>query len=274
MHKKYILPVFVFILALTAFSLNKREKSIPPTNVIKASFIKSDKVKKVVSKKAEKAELTEMEKAAAFESYANNFYAQLNGKKPSVEVFKKALQAFVILEKEGPVAKNLLTVIDFSLPSTEKRLWVIDLENKKVIENLVVSHGKNSGMNKAKSFSNVPNSFQSSLGAYVTGETYTGKHGLSLRLDGVEKGINDNARNRAIVIHTAAYANPSVIKLQGRLGRSLGCPAIQEDKLEVINYISGGSVLYIYGNDKRYASTSRFNDLNAVYAAVQNEMKI
>ncbi len=157
--------------------------------------------------------------------------------------------------------KNLITIIDYSLPSTEKRLFVIDLENKNLIYECLVAHGKNSGGNIASSFSNDPRSLKSSLGFYKTAETYSGKHGYSLRLDGLEKNINDNARSRDIVIHGAIYISEIFIKQNGRLGRSWGCLAVPSGiSKELIDKISGGSCLFIYGEDKFYKENSTFGD--------------
>jgi hypothetical protein len=148
-------------------------------------------------------------------------------------------------------------VIDFTLPSTEKRMWIIDLATQEILLNTVVSHGRNSGNLMAEKFSNRPESYQSSLGFYKTAETYHGKHGYSLRLDGLEKGFNDQARNRAIVIHGADYAREEVAKMSGRLGRSLGCPAVPSELSdEVIDLIKDGSLLFIYGNDQNYLAQS------------------
>ena len=153
-------------------------------------------------------------------------------------------------------SKSILTLIDFTKPSTEKRLFVFDMEQKKMLYSSVVSHGKNSGENYATSFSNEVGSYKSSLGFYLTGNTYQGRNGYSLLLDGLEKGINDRARERAIVVHGAAYANPSVCK-SGRLGRSFGCPALPQALTKpIINTIKGGSVLFIYANNKEYMAKS------------------
>lgn len=142
-------------------------------------------------------------------------------------------------------------MIDFTKPSTEKRFCVIDMQQKQVLFETYVSHGKNSGGNYATSFSNQPGSFKSSLGLFRTGETYYGKNGYSLVLEGLEKGINDKAKERAIVIHGASYADPALIPAQGRLGRSLGCPALPPVvSQKVIDTIKEGMLLYIYGNNK------------------------
>ncbi|MCL9808029.1 murein L,D-transpeptidase catalytic domain family protein [Flavobacterium luminosum] len=177
---------------------------------------------------------------------------------PQVECFKRAMTGFYALKQKGVIEKDILTVIDFSMSSTKKRMWIIDLVSNKILYNTVVSHGRNSGLEYATSFSNQSNSYKSSLGFYTTGETYFGKHGLSLKLDGQEKGINDNARARAVVIHGASYANPSILKNQGYLGRSQGCPAIPEDlKSEIINTIKGKSCLFIYHPAKSYDIVSK-----------------
>lgn len=154
--------------------------------------------------------------------------------------------------------RDILTVIDFTLPSTAKRMCVIDLKNKKLLFNTIVSHGKNSGDNFATSFSNRHGSFQSSLGFYHTAETYQGGNGFSLRLDGLEQGVNDQARPRAVVIHGANYCSESFIKSSGRLGRSYGCPALPREVTKpIISTIKNGTLLYIYANDKQYASNSK-----------------
>jgi hypothetical protein len=174
---------------------------------------------------------------------------------PNYAALNYALEGWEKLGKE--LEKPLLTVIDFTLPSTEKRLWVIDVERREILLNSVVAHGRNTGELMATNFSNIPESFQSSLGFYKTAETYQGKHGYSLRLDGLEKGFNDQARARAIVIHGADYAREEFAKTTGRLGRSLGCPALPPElSAKVIDLIKDGSLLFIYGNDNKYLSQS------------------
>ncbi len=174
---------------------------------------------------------------------------------PSMEVLELAMEGWGKLEND--LKSPLLTVIDFSLPSTQKRLWVIDPAKGLILHHSVVAHGRNSGELLAKNFSNQPESFQSSLGFYKTAETYQGKHGYSLRLDGLEKGFNDQARNRAIVIHGADYAKEEFAKSTGRLGRSLGCPALPPElSAKVIDLIKDGSLLFIYGNDESYLQKS------------------
>lgn len=178
-------------------------------------------------------------------------------KEISYELFNTAMLGS--LHAYNREKKNIITIIDFSRPSIEKRFFVIDLENKRLIYKCFVAHGKNSGENYAKSFSNEPESLKSSLGFYLTAETYSGNHGYSLRLDGLEKGINDNARVREIVIHGAEYVSGEFINKYARLGRSWGCPALPvEISKEIIDKISGGSCLFIYGDDNYYKKNSFF----------------
>jgi hypothetical protein len=143
--------------------------------------------------------------------------------------------------------RDVLTLIDFTKPSTEQRLWVIDMAGGRVLFRSHVAHGQGSGENYATRFSNVSGSHQSSPGLYLTGDTYIGRNGYSMLLDGLEPGVNDNARARAIVVHGADYADPEVIPSTGRLGRSWGCPALPRKLARpIIDSIKGGSVLYIY----------------------------
>ncbi|MBF6609262.1 MAG: murein L,D-transpeptidase catalytic domain family protein [Flavobacterium sp.] len=180
------------------------------------------------------------------ESVYQNLNAQ-NFTLPKLESFSKALIGFYDLKQKGIVTKDILTLVDFSLSSNTKRLWVIDLSTNTVLYNSLVAHGRNTGNEFATNFSNKAESYQSSLGFYATGEIYTGKHGKSLRLDGLEKGVNDNARDRAVVMHGADYVSESFIKNHSRLGRSLGCPALpRELTSEIIDTIKDKSCLFIY----------------------------
>lgn len=179
----------------------------------------------------------------------------LNGKL-NYDVFKTALNGY---NKIDGRKKALLTIIDYSKPSTEKRFFVIDMDKKELLVYSHVSHGKNSGGNIATSFSNKISSNKSSLGFFLTENTYIGGNGYSLVLNGLEKGINDKAKDRYIVIHGADYANPKVAKSQGRLGRSLGCPALPRDiSKKAIDMIKNGSVLFVYGNDTNYLERSNY----------------
>lgn len=172
----------------------------------------------------------------------------------SWRAFRQAVEGYYKIENRK---RDVLTLIDFSRPSTDKRLFVIDMKQRKVLFSSVVSHGKNSGDNYATSFSNEYGSYKSSLGFYLTESTYQGKNGYSLILNGLEKGINDRARERAIVMHGAAYANPSVLAGGGRLGRSFGCPAVpQKLSRPIIDAIKEGSVMYIYAETPDYLAHS------------------
>lgn len=166
--------------------------------------------------------------------------------------------AYLGYKKLNNNKNNLLTIIDFNLPSTEKRMYVLDLSKKEVLYVTHVAHGRNSGGNYATSFSNKSGSYQSSLGFYRTAETYNGGNGYSLRLDGLEEGINDLARPRAVVIHGADYANEEFIKSTGRLGRSFGCPALpQELNKPIINTIKDGSLIFIYADKPEYYAMTK-----------------
>lgn len=170
------------------------------------------------------------------------------------DAFEKAVAGY---NKIGQKSKEILTLVDFSKPSTEERFYVFDMRHKKLLFTSLVSHGKNSGGNYATSFSNKTGSLKSSLGFFLTENTYQGRNGYSLVLNGLEKGINDKAKERAIVIHGAAYSNPSVIASSGRLGRSFGCPALPlAVSKPIINTIKGGSLLFIYANNQNYLSYS------------------
>lgn len=178
----------------------------------------------------------------------------------SRQAFEYALMGFNNLLDAGKIKKdNLLSILDFSLPSGKKRLFVIDLATGQLVFNTYAAHGRNSGTSVATKFSNKMNSYQSSLGFYITGDTYTGKHGTSLRLQGEEKGINDNALARGIVMHSASYVDESIIASQGFIGRSQGCPALPGNVYkDVIDKIKNGSCLFLYSPDKFYTSHSKF----------------
>ncbi len=175
--------------------------------------------------------------------------------------FRLAMMGY---EKITERKRNVLTLIDFSKPSTEERLYVFDMDKHELLFSSVVAHGRNSGDNYARSFSNENGSHKSSLGFYLTGCTYQGSNGYSLRLNGLEKGINDRAYERAVVVHGADYANPSRIAKGGRLGRSWGCPALPTAiTRKVIDAIKDGSVMYIYAESAQYlANSSILSDFN------------
>jgi site-specific DNA-cytosine methylase len=178
----------------------------------------------------------------------------------SREAYEIAIKGFERLRSAGILYnERILSIVDFSLPSNRKRLFVIDNVTGKLLYNTFVSHGRNSGAALATKFSNQFNSFQSSLGFYVTGQTYRGHHGYSLRLQGMEQGINDNAFSRGIVMHAAKYVNENTARQNGYIGRSEGCPAIPVNiHRSIIEAIKNGTCLFVYGSDKEYLNQSKY----------------
>ena len=175
------------------------------------------------------------------------------------KVFNYALKGYFYLLNQGTLLKkDTLTVIDYSLSSNQKRLWVIDLRHLKVLFYELVAHGKNSGNEYARSFSNTSNSFQTSLGFFLTGDIYTGKHETSLRLFGIENKFNGKAFERGIVIHGADYVSESFIRSNQRLGRSQGCPAVSEKVIQhLVHTISNGACVFAYYPHKAYLKNSQ-----------------
>lgn len=174
------------------------------------------------------------------------------------EIFYQAYKGYNVMLNEGIISNSrYLTIINYEISSNKKRLWVLDMQKNKVIIHDLVSHGKNSGEEYAHIFSNSPESFKSSLGFFVTGKPYLGKNNYSLKLHGVEDGINDNAFDRGIVIHGADYVSTKFIRSHKRLGRSQGCPAVSE-KLNpwLINTIQGGSCVFVYYPSEKYFKIS------------------
>ena len=154
---------------------------------------------------------------------------------------------------------STLTVIDYSLPSTTRRLWVFDLGSHALLYRELVAHGQGSGGNLATHFSNDAETHASSLGLFVAKDTYVGKNGYSLRLDGLERGFNDHALARAIVMHGARYVSDAMMGALGRLGRSWGCPAVREGIVrELIDRVKGGNLVFAYYPDERWLKTSRY----------------
>jgi hypothetical protein len=182
----------------------------------------------------------------------------------SYDVFRYGMIGYYRLAQEKKIGdKNLISIIDFTKASTEKRFYTIDLGNRSVLYHTYVSHGRNTGENMARSFSNIVHSNQSSLGFYITAETYVGSKGYSLKLDGIENGVNDNMRARAVVMHEAEYVSEFWIKKNGRLGRSQGCPALPKAiSKTVINSIKGGTPIFAYFSDQQYLSQSDYLKVN------------
>lgn len=180
-------------------------------------------------------------------------------------VFQKALTGYINLKATNKLPQNssIITVVDFNKSSREKRMWIIDLATNQLLLNTWVAHGQGSGNDMANEFSNTNESHQSSLGFYLTDDVYMGKHGRSLRLDGLDEGFNAKARARAIVVHAADYVCQNSIDKLGRLGRSFGCPAVSpEVRDQVIDDIKGKTVLFINGNNSSY--TSKYLDENSL----------
>jgi hypothetical protein len=176
------------------------------------------------------------------------------------DVFDLALGAASCAVKSGAVKNpGTLTVIDYSKPSSEKRLWVFDLKARELLYEELVAHGQGSGANMATQFSNEDESHQTSLGLFVTADTYVGKNGYSLRLEGLDRGVNDRARDRAIVMHGAPYVSEAFVKANGRLGRSWGCPAVNElVARKMIDTVKGGGLVFAYYPDAGWLRSSRY----------------
>lgn len=213
---------------------------------------------------------------AQFDQQLRTTYAALGAEQEGLrfETFAKAMTGYLNLRQAGRLAENkqLLTVVDFDLPSTEKRLWVLDLAKHEILFHTLVAHGHNSGENEANAFSNTDQSNMSSLGFYATGSEYEGKHGHSLRLEGLDEGFNTNAAARSVVMHGADYVSEAFIKQNGRLGRSLGCPALPLDQYsQIIDAVNGGTCLFLNKSDVGYSS--RFLNQNVAVAALVTAAK-
>ena len=192
---------------------------------------------------------------AAFEQHVAQTYAQADLAEASlpVQVYREALIGFYNLQQQGTISArcHTISIIDFSQSSTRERLWVIDLAQGRLVHHTLVAHGKNTGEEFARAFSNREGSEMSSLGFYVTSHTYQGKHGLSLRLEGVDAGYNTNARSRAVVVHGADYVSRDFIRRHGRLGRSQGCPALPTAEASgIIRTIKDGTVVFAHGPEE------------------------
>jgi hypothetical protein len=244
----FISSIFIFILHLPfVFAKNKPFSISKHTEKRIEISLSADNNSTLINSKAEKS--------------LSNMYdsLRLNLMGLSQQAFQYAMEGFSYLTKAGNITNDkIISIVDFSQPSNKKRLFVIDLDNYKVVFNTYVAHGVNSGKEFANQFSNTAESNKSSLGFYETMNTYNGKNGYSLHLQGLEKGINDNADSRAIVMHGAEYVNESIIQSQGYIGRSLGCPAVPERLHKpIINKIKNGTCLFIYSPDKNYLIHSK-----------------
>lgn len=188
----------------------------------------------------------------------------------SSDVFRKALKGYVYLKYTNELENSrYLTILDFSKRSDQRRLWVLDLEKREVLYNELVAHGKNSGDKFASSFSNTSNSKKSSLGFYVTGETYNGKHQYSMKLRGLEPGFNSNAFARGIVMHGANYVSEQIAEAQNSVGRSFGCPAVSNEvNRQLVNLLTGGSCFFIYHSQGYYNGKSKILN-NSQYIPIE-----
>jgi hypothetical protein len=186
---------------------------------------------------------------------------RLSSEAPALQkdVLKRAVAAMQCAVNSGMESAERLAVIDFSLPSSEPRLWIFDLAKQTLLLEDFVAHGQKSGDNYATHFSNILGSHQSSIGLFRTQESYYGRHGYSLRMDGLEPGVNDRARDRAIVIHAADYVDPAWIERQGRIGRSQGCPAVRPEIVEVVvDSLKGGQFMFKYYPDQEWLASSTY----------------
>lgn len=175
------------------------------------------------------------------------------------QVLDLAVNAMQCATANGMSPSQRLAVIDYSLPSTEQRLWVFDLQKRKLLYRELVAHGRNTGENYARDFSNVEGSLKSSLGLFRTLDTYNGSNGYSLRMDGLEEGFNDKALDRAIVMHGAPYVNEGLARKQGRVGRSWGCPAVRAGiARRMIDALKGGQFVFSYYPDPHWLASSRY----------------
>lgn len=222
------------------------------------------------------SEETELQKAKT-EKYISWVYNKIKfpkGGKLNYEVFKNAFYGYLNLSEAGKVDReNILSICDFTLSSNKKRLWIIDLKNKKVLHHSLVAHGMGTGEEYATVFSNTHDSHQSSLGFYITKETYTGNNGYSLKLEGVDGSYNSNAYDRAIVIHGAEYVSEQFARDNQRLGRSHGCPALPVETAPVIiDKLKNGTCFFIYHTANNYLSKSRWLNNSVQSLPMEAEM--
>ena len=248
MHRIIILTSLIFVSYFLFYSAEPVEsaQTVYTTNAVVTAIEKPTKVGRLTR--------------TNFDDSVKSLYLATDVERLGLDydVFRHALVGFYRLRHQGALNdKDIITVIDFSKPSTEKRFYTIDLRKRMVLYNTYVAHGRNTGQNMAELFSNTQHSNQSSLGFVVTGETYVGSKGYSLRLDGKEPSFNGNVRQRAVVIHAAPYATEDWIKRYGRLGRSQGCPALPPSlSREIIDTIKNGTAVFTYYPDETYLHSS------------------
>lgn len=239
--KKHLFPLALFVsFTIVLFSFAKANSSRLVASAKDSSSIDSSVV---------------IDEVAVSEKIYNDLNLQQAGL--SRQIVDYAVKGYEKLVDSGLVKNpEYLTIVDLSQSSRNKRFYILDMKNDDLVRNTYVAHGKNSGIDMAKSFSNNFSSNKSSLGFYVTTSTYFGKHGLSLRIHGLEGGFNDNAEARSVVVHGASYVNAGRVN-SSYMGRSFGCPALPENEYaDIINTIKDGSVMFIYGSDRNYLQSS------------------
>lgn len=228
---------------------------------------------------AKKAATGKASAKGLFEQYLTEIYntAQLHAAGLDYDVFEKAATGFFNLKSKNEISQtsSVLTIVDLAKSSSAKRMWIIDVLDKELLMNTLVAHGNGSGDDMATYFSNQADSHASSLGFYVTDGVYHGKHGRSLKLNGLDEGFNDNARARGIVIHGAKYVSEGTINALGRLGHSEGCPAVPTKVInKVIETIKNKTVLFINGNDETYSSKYLDGDAAASYVYPESSQAV
>ncbi len=234
---------------------------------VATSYIPFENKNTVSKDKISTSEITSVNPSSLNEekiSSAENLYKSLDFKDGNIlqyNIFEKAINGFNQLKESGKLkaTSKLLTICDFSLSSNEKRLWIINTVTGEILFNTLVAHGKNTGEEFAEKFSNTESSLQSSMGFYITDQTYFGENGYSLRLRGMDAGYNDAAERRAVVMHGADYVSEEFTKKHGRIGRSWGCPAIPRALAKsIIDTIKEENCLFIYYPDQEYLSSSQW----------------
>jgi hypothetical protein len=247
-------------MGLTSFLLISAFLSFPYLNhVPDLNHGKLPTARASYQKKAVHASASAITEEVAMEADLLNDSLHLDDMGLNKQALEYALKGFKYIQsKSGLLKKDILSICDFSQSSKNKRLYIIDVDNRKLLLNTYVAHGKNSGSEYAKSFSNNPESLKSSLGFYITRNTYIGSHGLSLKIEGLEKGFNDKANRRNIVVHGSTYVGNDFLERNPFVGRSYGCPAVpSSESALVVSTIQDGSCLFIYHPTAQYLKRSK-----------------
>ncbi len=259
MYKPSIKKINLFISVIVVFFLSLSFVFAKST-IIGKYFIEKEVVPSIHGKSA-----VSKVHPKIYLAFSNNLYDSLRLESIGLkrQIFDYALMGFNFMREKGMLGdKEIISIVDFSKPSSVKRLFIIDLQNVKVLFKTYVAHGSKSGKEFANQFSNALSSNKSSLGFYETLNTYEGGNGYSLRLQGMEQGINDNANKRSIVLHGAGYVDERLIHSQGYIGRSWGCPAVpQALHRSIIDKIKNGTCLFIFSPDSKYLANSKILNL-------------